>query len=291
MSTGTFTALTRPLRSVARAARRPESYSAQVREAASLAVTASMWPFGWVDRGLTELRTRVAADSSRVKTPVLLLHGYGANKSNWFFVDRELRAAGFERIHALNYNPITSTVPDLAERAVQRARGLMDHFGTDHVHLVGHSLGGIVARYAVQIGGLEEVDTCITIASPHQGTPLARFGVGAVARDLRPGSAVLRRLHASSRRLPTRFVAFYSNVDVLSPGHRSQITEPVLRATNMLVKDEGHLSVMLSRRLAVAVAGQLAAAEGLAGYGTPVAGMTPSADRSEPPITPAAAAR
>jgi hypothetical protein len=81
---------------------------------------------------------------------------------------------------------------------------------------------------------------------------------------------VLRRLHASARHLDTRFVAYYSNVDVLVPGRRAMILEPALAATNVLVRDEGHLSIMLSRRTAASVAGQLAAAEGLAGYGAPV---------------------
>jgi pimeloyl-ACP methyl ester carboxylesterase len=272
-----------------RAARRPQSYLAQGREAASLAVTATMWPFGWIDRGLTEVRSRAAADTSRVTTPVLLIHGFGANKSNWFFVDRELRSAGFERIHALNYNALSAGIPDIAARATQRARELMEHFGTDRIHIVGHSLGGIVGRYAVQLGGLEGVDTCITVGSPHRGTPMARFGLGATARQLQPGSDVLRRLSASSRRLPTRFVAFYSNVDVLSPGWCSRIDEPVLRATNVLVKDEGHLSMMLSRRLATAVASQLAAAEGLPGYGTPMAGLHPQ-DTSGKALTTAVGA-
>ena len=278
------------LSSVVRAARRPQSYLAQGREAASLAVTATMWPFGRIDRGLTELRSRAAADTSRVATPVLLIHGYGANKSNWFFVDRELRSAGFERIHALNYNALSAGVPDIAQRATHRARELMEHFGTDRIHIVGHSLGGIVARYAVQLGGLEGVDVCITVGSPHRGTPMARFGLGTTARQLRPGSDLLRRLSASSRRLPTRFVAFYSNVDVLSPGWCSRIDEPVLRATNVLVKDEGHLSMMLSRRLSVAVASQLAAAEGLPGYGTPVTELCPQDEPGEAPTTAVRAA-
>jgi triacylglycerol lipase len=259
-----------------RAAARPQSYAAQLREAASLAVTATMWPFGWVDRGITELRSKAAADTSPVETPVLLVHGYGANKSNWFFLDRQLRQAGFERLHALNYNPLRETVPEIAGRCALRARELMEHFGTDRIHIVGHSCGGVVARYAIQVGGLEGVDTCVTIASPHQGSPLARLAPGGTARSLAPDSEVLRRLHASARHLPTRFVAYYSNVDVLVPGRRAMILEPALAATNVLVRDEGHLSIMLSRRTAASVAGQLAAAEGLAGYGAPV-GQLPAA--------------
>lgn len=275
LRTPLFDALRPPAEAVLRAATRPQTYRAQLREAAALAITATLWPFGSIDRGMTELRSRAGESSSPISTPVLLIHGYGANKSNWFFIDRDLRAAGFQRIHALNYRPFSTSVPELAEHAAQRARDLMHHFGTDRIHLVGHSLGGIVARYALQVGGLEGVDTCITIASPHRGTPMAHFGRGRVAEQLRPGSETMRLLHESARPMPTRFVAFYSNLDLLSPGSRSRITEAVLHATNVLVKDEGHLSVMLSRRVSAAVAAQLATAEGVAGYGRPLTPLEP----------------
>jgi hypothetical protein len=51
------------------------------------------------------------------------------------------------------------------------------------------------------------------------------------------------------------------------------ILEPELEAANILVKDHGHLSIMFSRRLAQSVVDQLAAAEGLPGYGAPVRGI------------------
>ena len=65
------------------------------------------------------------------------------------------------------------------------------------------------------------------------------------------------------------------------------IAEPQLGATNILVKDHGHLSIMLSRRLADSVVDQLGAAEGLPGYGAPVRSITgpgrpTSAGRAEP---------
>ena len=83
--------------------------------------------------------------------------------------------------------------------------------------------------------------------------------------QLDPDSPVLQRLRASSRRLDTRFVAYYSNLDLLVPGHRAMLLEPALRATNVLVRDEGHLSILLSRRFTDSLLRELVAAdEGLA---------------------------
>jgi len=259
----------RPAATVARAALRPETYPGHAREAVSLAVTAAVWPFGLIDQGIAEVRRLVGADDPELGTPVLLVHGFAANKSNWLFLRRDLRAAGFGRIDALNYNPLTADIPALADACARRVRHLLEVTGADRVHLVGHSLGGLVVRYAVQMAGLHDVAaSCVTVASPHQG--LAHLPLGLVpvptVRQLAHGSAVLRRLSASSRPLPTRFVAYYSNLDVLAPGHRCRIVEPALRATNVLVKDEGHLSILLSRRLVSSLVHELRAADGHPGF-------------------------
>lgn len=255
-----------PMLNVAKAMVRPESYPGHAREAVSIAVTAAAWPFGLADRGLTEIRRLIDRDESLVPTPVLLIHGFAANKSNWLFLQRDLRAAGYGRVHALNYNPLLADIPTIAGACAIRARQLMAATGTDRIHLVGHSLGGLVARYAVGLGGLHEAATCITVASPHQGVAGARLARWPAAiRQIRPDSELLVRLRASSRHSSTRFVAYYSNLDVLVPGHRAMMLEPALRATNVLIRDEGHLSILLSRRLATSLVRELTAAEPTAG--------------------------
>lgn len=265
-----------PVGAVLHAARRPSSYTGQFREVASTLLTMGMWPLGFADRGTDGIALSTDEDR-QVRTPVLLVHGYGANKSNWLFLRRYLEHAGFRRVHALNYNPLRTDIPSLAERCTAVAVELRARSGAERVHLVGHSLGGVVARYAVQVSGLDWAATCITIASPHAGVRVARFGSPlaiasplASGLQLRPDSPVMRRLRDTARPLPTRFVAYYSNLDVLVSGRRAMILEPDLAATNILVKDQGHLSIMYSRRLAQSVVDQLAAAEGLPGYGAPV---------------------
>lgn len=257
----------RPIGTVARAALRRETYPGHAREAVSVAVTASMWPFGLVDRGLVELRRRVddGGGAPRAFAPVLLLHGFAANKSNWRFLARDLEAAGYD-VDAMNYTPAGADIPALADACALRARRLMEATGASRIHLVGHSLGGIVARYAVQLCGLDEVAaSCVTVVSPHRGVAHLPCSVAPVRalRQLAPGSPVLARLAASSRPLPTRFVAYYSNLDLLVPGHRARVVEPALQARNVLVKDEGHLSILLSRRLSASIVEELRAVSSL----------------------------
>lgn len=284
-----------PAGAVWKAVRRPATYTGQFREVASTLITAGMWPLGFAGASLRELDARHADTRSHtIDTPVLLVHGYGANKSNWLFLRRYLGQAGFGRVHALNYNPLAADIPDLAENLVERAEELKDHFGVDRVHVVGHSLGGVIARYAVQVHALRDVGVCISIASPHGGVRLARYGSSLAAvsplasgLQLRPDSTVMTLMRHSARPLPTRFVAYYSNLDMIVPARRAMILEPELQATNILVKDHGHLSIMLSRQLASSVVDQLAAAEGLPGYGSPVR----SIDTASTPVAEASPAR
>jgi pimeloyl-ACP methyl ester carboxylesterase len=251
-----------------------------------------MWPLGFADAGLDGVDASTD-QPTEVQTPVLLVHGYGANKSNWLFLRRYLRHAGFRRVHALNYNALGADVPALAEQCAARASELRERFGVDQVHVIGHSLGGLVARYAVQVTGLPGAAVCITIASPHSGVRLARFG-SPLARlsplasglQLRPDSAIMRDLRRTARPMPTRFVAYYSNLDLLVPARRAMILEPDLAATNILVKDQGHLSIVFSRQLAQSVVDQLAAAEGLPGYGVPMGASTPGDAGTERPSVP-----
>lgn len=263
---------------VARGARRPQTLPTQVREMGSGLVTCALYPLGYLDAGPGgRMRTREVASST--STPVLLVHGYLANKSNWYFVERELRDVGFDRIHAMNYSPRHADVDRLAETCVLRAHEVMAACGSDRIHLVGHSLGGLVIRRAVQAHGLTEAASVVTVATPHGGVDVARLAPltrtrNRIGMQLRPGSPWLRAMWADAHPMPdTQFVAYYSNLDLLVPGRRAMMLEPQLAASNILMKDHGHLSVMLAPSLARSVAHELAAIDGVEGFGRPVTGL------------------
>ena len=107
--------------------------------------------------------------------------------------------------------------------------------------------------------------TAITVASPHEGTWTAAAGaLAAGARELLPGARVIRQLAAGARRTDVRWVAYYSNLDLLiQPGRSAMLSDPVLNATNVLIKDVGHLSIMLAPSLTRSIVEQLETAVAL----------------------------
>jgi len=68
------------------------------------------------------------------------------------------------------------------------------------IHLVGHSVGGLVVRWFVQeLGRDERVVQTISLGSPFSGTTHARYFPTQVGRDIVPGSRLLARLAAGAR--------------------------------------------------------------------------------------------
>lgn len=101
------------------------------------------------------------------------------------FLLRGARARGVEaRVHVVRTNPTASLTVRAARVAETVARTAKR--GTGPVHLIGHSSGGMDARFfaapAVDIPtrvGCEplraRIATCVSVASPHYGTPVASF--------------------------------------------------------------------------------------------------------------------
>lgn len=126
---------------------------------------------------------------------VLFVHGFMAGGSVFDPMRTHVESvAGVETV-GLSYGPLES-FERIAERVAALAR-LSSHGRP--LTIVGHSLGGLLARWYLQeLGGAVDqggpVDRLITIASPHAGTDTARFAPGSLGNALRPGSIILQRL-------------------------------------------------------------------------------------------------
>jgi len=127
-----------------------------------------------------------------------------------------------------------------------RVDRLLAETGTDKVHLIGHSLGGIVIAQAFADGRLDgQVDTVVTIATPFGGSPWANLcPLGATVRALRHGSPLLCRLAEAPVPDGVRWLAITGARDVIVPGRRSVPGHAEVRSVT--VDDVGHLGMLLS---------------------------------------------
>jgi triacylglycerol lipase len=220
---------------------------------------------GRVDQGvgvLPPVQTRTAPTAR----PVLLVHGFCGTASSWSFLARTLNARGLT-VDAMTYTPFGTSVERLADRLVVEVERLLAQTGADKLHLVGHSLGGVVIAQAVAGGRLAGlVDTVVTIAAPFGGSPWANLlPFGAVIRALREDSPLLRRIASAPVPDGVRWLAFTATLDMIVPGLRS-VPVPA-EVETVTVGGVGHLGMLLSQQLAASIVAALPAQGDAGGYG------------------------
>ncbi|MGV1028002.1 MAG: esterase/lipase family protein [Dermatophilaceae bacterium] len=191
--------------------------------------------------------------------PVLLVHGYLGTPDCWAHVVPQLHQAGFVNVFSLGYNALASTIPVLAADVVRASSTAMQRARSGQVHLVGHSLGGLVIRYAVQRLGLSAVaGGVVTIATPHQGAPLAAVAPGVVGAQMRPGSALLHHLPALSATPGVHWLVVDSAQDLVLSRAPLRVDAEV---RYRVVDGRGHQAVLRSDELVSTLVGHLVEVE------------------------------
>lgn len=195
-------------------------------------------------------RSMVVADLETAGTPVLLVHGIMDNRSVFTVFRRALRRRGFGTVHAVNYSLFTGDVRTAAHELRTHVERLRERTGAERVHIVGHSLGGVIARYFVQrLGGGHTVDTLVTLGSPHTGTYSAYLLPTPLAAQLRPGSDLIAELAEPAPGCPTRFLVVWSRMDqLIVPQRNARLDHPDLHAEHLEMRDVGHLSLPIDPR-------------------------------------------
>lgn len=189
----------------------------------------------------------------RGRRVVLLVHGYGCNRGAWWWLRRRLEADGYA-VATVSLEPLDAGIDAFVPLLHQRIEDACRDAGRARLQLVGHSMGGLVARAYLQRHGHLRVCRLVTLASPHGGSLLARFGLGANARQMRPGSPWLAALPPLPDGL--RAIALRASHDnfVLPQDHQR-----LPGATDVELPGLGHLALLFSRRAARALGVALAA--------------------------------
>jgi triacylglycerol lipase len=140
-----------------------------LREAkATLTASSCTMPFG-------RFSERVAKQPAGL--PVLLVHGYGCNSGYWRAMSRALLGAQITH-HAIDMEPVFGGIDDYVPHLHRAIEQLCKDTGSQRIVIVGHSMGGLVARAYLRDHGSARIARVVTLGTPHHGTMLALYGIG-----------------------------------------------------------------------------------------------------------------
>ena len=146
--------------------------------------------------------------------PVILLHGFGGSRANLLALAAYIRLAGFDNVSYFEY-PRWQTLTD---SAAQLGRIADEKSGGDGVHLIGHSLGGTVARRYAAGKPKRAVRSLITLGSPYSYGQWSPTEVGIFGDDDPIVPAPIEEL--------TNSAAFARIVTLHNVGHLALVFHP-----------------------------------------------------------------
>lgn len=112
-----------------------------------------------------------ARPSSRCPWPVILLHGTGATPGAFELLGEELRAAGWAVFAPAYGHRATDSLEQSVAQIDAYIRAVLQVTGAAKAVIVGHSQGGLLARWWAEcMGGAQLARHIITLSAPHQGT-------------------------------------------------------------------------------------------------------------------------
>ncbi|HET7475137.1 MAG TPA: alpha/beta fold hydrolase [Dermatophilaceae bacterium] len=273
----------------------PAGMAGAALEATWLSTHAVLYPLGLLARGeasapayglrhLSPVQRGLAiGDVEAAGTPILLVHGMVDNRSVFAVLRRGLRRRGFGRVLTLNYSPLTTDVRAAAAGLAEQVEILVAETGYERIHVVGHSLGGLIARYYVtRLGGDARVHTLVTLGTPHQGTYNAYAVPSQLCRQLRPGSELMRELDRRAVGCRTRFITYWSDLDqMIFPQTNAVLVHPDLSVRNIGMHGLGHMSLPISRAVAHGISAALSQLD--PDGSTRAAGVTPIGSSTSQP--------
>ena len=219
------------------------------QECAATAAVLLTVPFGWL---LPRCRSGGAT-----RGPLLLVHGWSLNRGCFWLLRRRLLRDGWGPVCCFEYRSLSLDIEGAAAGLRAAVDRLTQSAGAHQpLALIGHSLGGLVARYYVRRYPAPNVRRIITLGTPHFGTALARARRGA-GHKLAPGSPFLKTLNAADR-VPQQFdvIAIQSTFDAMAlPPRNAEYPG----AFNIRVNNVGHNALLFSSKVYALIAENLGA--------------------------------
>lgn len=199
--------------------------------------------------------------TKEVKTPILLIHGYVQNQTDWLWFRHKLKEKNVGPIYSLNLCPPFASITEFAELVKKKVELIRQETKHPNIILIGHSMGGLIASfYSEYLAPPHEVSAVITLGSPFQGTKLAALGMGQNAVEMAPNSKLLSDLTQKIEKSSVKYHYIASKIDNLIVPWDSAIPAFSKDRDNnkLILEDHGHLSLLISPKVINQVEGWVA---------------------------------
>jgi triacylglycerol lipase len=176
---------------------------------------------------LLALQTSVPAQASSsssftpTSNPVLFVHGYTGDGSNWNTMAGRFQNDGWPSSHldqwTYDWHQSNATTAQQLSAEVDR---LLSATGATKVDIVSHSMGGLSSRYFLKnLGGGDKVDAWVSLGGPNHGTDSANSCFDTSCTEMRIGSSFLASLNSGDETPGApRYATWWSPCDtVINP--------------------------------------------------------------------------
>lgn len=180
---------------------------------------------------------------------IVFVHGLAGHRGNFLPMQKYFAWMGRTQTVSVGF-PNTDSIQEMANHLRQTIKRLAEENDLPNqkgIDIVAHSMGGIVTRLALQDPEFaSQIHTFITLATPHNGTQLARYVDTLKIKELRPSSDLLRELDCqlpwgSDSNMP-RLICFWTPTDLILLPPESAIADG---AEDICLPESSHLGFIL----------------------------------------------
>ncbi len=212
-------------------------------------------PLRWSLQHIQERVSKVLAgeiplDANRKSSPILFVHGIFHNSTAFYKLEKEAKKLGFSSTRTLELWTTFSSFEELVERLKTEVRLLLKspeymHIETPKkVHIVAHSLGGMIVRGALLDEQFsKKIEKVIFLGTPHQGNPLFKSPIPFAIKSLHENAEMMKKIKMDPLPGNIQYWNLRGGLDLITPLATTFLPD----VPNLVFDGVGHAGLLSNR--------------------------------------------